>query len=237
VSIPDVFPLHLCQSSDLFEEVNERSEAVALLRGYRNDPAAMNRLRAVLSVTTMDVFRQDDNDVLDAAAGQILRGELRVRRDPCERKSEENRFYLDWILAYRNDAQQASVDLRTSVQNILALAAVESDFGRNRWAREANNFYALSTRRDQKLPYQIGFVVALGDPKIGMAKYEDFFHCTKSFAETKGQLIKGHVDPHRFATILHTQGNMGNGPEGPIMGYVAEVMRVIRELELRLDCV
>ena len=237
MTIPDVYPLHICQSSDLFEVIKDRSQAVALIRGYRFDPQAMNRLRSVLSVTTHDIFRVDDNGILDLAATQILRGELRVRKDPCERSNEENRFYLDWIMTYRNDCRVIADFLRTSVQNILALAAIESDFGHNRWARDGNNYFSLSTPRDKTLPYQIGLQVGMSDPKTGMAKYEDFFHSAKSFAETKGQLVKGHMEPDRFATILHTRANMGQSPEGPIDDYVQKLTTIVRSLELRLNCV
>jgi hypothetical protein len=236
VSQPLIRLTHQCFSDDLFEEVTDRAAAEALLRGYRGDAAAMDRLRAVLAVTDQDIFRRSENAVLAAAAGKILKGELRVKKDPCERKSAENRQYLDWILAYRNDAAEIAATLKTSVQNILGLAAVESEFGKNRWAREGNNFFALSTTRDKPLPGQIGLMIAMGDPKLGMAKFQDFLACGKAFAQTTGQIILDEADPARFAATLQNRGKFGTGPQGPIHGYVKELTDVIREMAIRLNC-
>lgn len=233
---PKIKLAHQCRSDDRFEAVTDRDSAEALLHGYLGDAAAMHRLRVVLSATDENVFRHDDRVVLAAAAGKILKGELRVKKDPCERKNAENRQYLDWILAYRTDARWVADTLKTTVQNILGLAAVESEFGTNRFAKDGKNFFALSTSREKPLPGQIGLMIAMGNPNVGMAKFPDFLTCAKAFAQVRGQLILGEADPARFATILQTRGKFGIGPRGPILGYVKELTAVIRDVAIRLNC-
>ena len=233
---PTIKPAHQCSSNDRFEAVTDRNAAEALLRGYRGDAAAIHRLRAILSATDPDVFRYGDQVVLAVAAGKLVKSELRVKKDPCERKNEENRRYLDWILKHRNDAIEVAATLKTTVQNILVLAAVESDFGRNRFVREGNNFFALSTTRQNPLPGQIGLMIAMGDPNVGMAKFQDFLTCGKAFAQTRGQLIKGETDPARFASTLQNRGKFGIGPQGALPAYVKQLTGVIHELAIRLNC-
>jgi hypothetical protein len=206
------------------------------LRGYLGDAAAMHKLREILSTTYQDVFRHDDHAILAVAAGKLVKGELRVKRDPCERKNEENRRYLDWILAHREDAMEIAATLKTTVQNILGFTALESDFGRNRFVMEGNNFFALSTTRQNPLPGQIGLMIAMGDPNVGMAKFEDFLTCGKAFVQTKGQLILNVTDPARFATTLQNRGKFGQGPQGPLTAYVKDLTNVIHELAIRLNC-
>jgi hypothetical protein len=236
VTQPVIKPAHQCSSDDRFEAVTDRDRAEALLGRYRGDAAAMHRLREILAVTDQDVFRRDDHVVLAAAAAKILKGELRVKKDPCERKSEENRRYLDWILKHREDANEVAATLKTTVQNILGLAAVESDFGRNRFVTDGNNFFALTATKENPLPGQIGLAIAMGDPNVGIAKFQNFLACGRAFAQTKGQLIVNETDPARFASILQNRGRFGIGPRGPLTAYVKELTRVIHELAIRLNC-
>jgi hypothetical protein len=236
VAQPTIRPAHQCSSLDRFETVTDRSEAEALLGEYRGDRVAMHRLREILSDTTPDIFRHDDQRVLTLVAGKIVQGELRVIKSPCSRKNDENRRYLDWIVRHRNDVLEAADILQTTVQNILGLAAVESDFGQNRFATDGNNFFALSTTRQNPLPGQIGLMIAQGDPNIGMARFEDFQAPSKAFALTSGQMVKGEIDPARFATILQSRGKFGTGPRGPVPGYLNQLTEVIHELAIRLNC-
>jgi hypothetical protein len=196
----------------------------------------MHRLREILAVTDQDMYRRDDHDVLEAAAGKLLKGELRVKKDPCERKNEENRRYLDWILAHREDCKEIAATLKTTAQNILGLAAMESDFGRNRFVTDGNNFFALSTTRQNPLPGQIGLAIAMGDPNTGMAKFPDFLTCARAFAQTKGQLILNVTDPASFASTLQNRGKFGVGPRGTLPAYVKDLTRIIHELAIRLSC-
>jgi hypothetical protein len=236
VSLPEIKAAHQCTSDDRFEAVPDRHAAETLLRSYLGDAQAMHKLRAALSVTDQNVFRLDDHVVLEAAVGKVVKGELRVKKDPCERKDAKNRLYLDWIKDYRRDAIEIASMLRTSLQNILGFSAMESDFGRNRFARDANNFFSLTTTKKDALPGQIGFMVAMGDPNVVVAKFEDYLGSGKAFAKTKGQLILSETDPVRFAFILQNRGNFGMAPDGPLPGYAKEMGQVIHDLQIRLNC-
>jgi hypothetical protein len=206
-------PAHQCSADDRFELVTDRGVAEALLRGYRGDAVAMHRLRGMLAVADQDVFRRDDHVVLAIAAGKMVKGELRVKWDPCERTKEENRRYLDWILKHRRDAIDVAATLRTTVQNILGLAAVESDFGSSRFVRDANNFFALTTTPKEPLPGQIGYMIAMADPNVVIAKFEDFLACAKAFAQTRGHVVQGVTDSAAFALILQNQVKFGTGAQ------------------------
>jgi hypothetical protein len=236
MSQPEIKPAHQCQSDDRFELVTERSTAEALLRGYRGDAVAMHRLRELLATTDQNVFRYDDHVALAVAATKIVKGELRVRKDPCERKDERNRRYLDWIMKYRHDTVDVAADLRTTIQNILGLAAFESDFGRSRFATHGNNLFGLSTSKDKPLPGQIGIMLNQANPDQGMSMFPDYLTSANAFAQTKGQLIKGETEPAKFASILQNRGQFGLVFNRPLATYVEDLTKVIHEIAIRLHC-
>jgi hypothetical protein len=113
---------------------------------------------------------------------------------------------------------------------------VESNLGRSRFVTDGNNFFGLTTTREKPLPGQIGIAIGMGDPNVGMAKFPDFLACGKAFAQTRGQLILGESDPARFASILQDRSGFGSGPRDTVPDYVNELIRVIHELAIRLNC-
>jgi hypothetical protein len=196
----------------------------------------MHRLRELLATTDQNVFRYDDHVALAVAATKIVKGELRVRKDPCERKDERNRRYLDWIMKYRHDTVDVAADLRTTIQNILGLAAFESDFGRSRFATHGNNLFGLSTSKDKPLPGQIGIMLNQANPDQGMSMFPDYLTSANAFAQTKGQLIKGETEPAKFASILQNRGQFGLVFNRPLATYVEDLTKVIHEIAIRLHC-
>ncbi|HTS27025.1 MAG TPA: hypothetical protein VMH81_14215 [Bryobacteraceae bacterium] len=237
MSLPEIKPAHLCFTDDRYEAVTERNSAEALVRAYRGDSSAMHRLRELLAQTDQDVFRRDDNTVLALAAGKLVKGELRVKKDPCERKSEKNRRYLDWILKYGYDTIDIAASLRTTIPNILGLAAVESDFGRNKYAVFANNFFKLTASREEPLPGQMGLLMDGADPKVGMAKFKDYLSSARAFAKTKGQFIVGETNPERFVSILQDRAKFGTDARSrPLPKYAEDLAEVIHDMAIRMNC-
>lgn len=236
MSLVELKPAHEVFSDDRYEIVNERDRAETLVRAYRGDAVAMHRLREMLARVDQNVFRHDDQTVLAAVASKIVKGELRVRKDPCARNDEKNRLYLDWIWRYRADSVDVAASLRTTIQNILGLAAFESDFGRSRDALMGNNFFSLSTTRDEPLPGQLDLMLAQADPNVGMAKFQDYQTCAWAFAKTKGQVVVGETEASKFAAALQKQGRSGTAKRGPRSTYAEELIGVIREVAIRLNC-
>ena len=237
MSLVEIKPAHQCFTDDHFEAVTERSTAEALLRGYGGDAAAMHKLRELLAQTDPDVFRRDDPTVLSLAAGKLVKRELLVKKDPCERRNEKNRKYVDWIATYRYDTIDVAASLRTTIPNILGLAALESDFGHSRYAVFANNFFKLTASKDQPLPGQLGLMVDGADPNIGMAKFKDYLSCAQAFAQTKGQFILGETDPVRFASILQERAHSGLDVRSrPLPTYIEDLADTIHQVAIRLHC-
>ncbi len=236
MSLVELKPAHQVFTDDRYEIVYERERAEALVRGYRGDAVAMHTLREMLATGDQNVFHRDDGVVLALIATKIVKGELRVRKDPCERKNEKNRRYLDWILRHKADTVDIAAGLRTTLQNVLGLAAFESDFGRNRNTLIGNNYFSLMTTKDEPLPGQIGLLMSQADQNLGVAKFQDYLSCAKAFAQTIGQFIVGEPDPARFASIIQTRGKFGINVRGPLPTYVEELTNVIHEVAIRLNC-
>ncbi|HLK68916.1 MAG TPA: hypothetical protein VKU19_36040 [Bryobacteraceae bacterium] len=236
MSLVELKPSHECFTDERYEAVTGRDAAQSLLRGYRGDAVAMHQLREMIARMDMNVFRHDDNTLLEIAAAKIAKGEILVKKDPCERKNEKNRKYLDWIKWYGTDTIDVAFSLRNTLPNILGLAAFESDFGNNRYATFGNNFFKLMTDKDNPFPGQIGMMMDMADPKMGMAKFSNYLASAWAFAQTKGQFIVGETNPERFASILQDRAKFGVNARGPIPGYIDELTNVIHEIAIRVNC-
>jgi hypothetical protein len=236
MAFSEIRPAHDCTANDDFESL-DGSSATALLDRYRHDSVAMQRLRLALFATNeQSVHSMNDHEVLVAAHGKLIKGQLKAKKDLCDKRDEKNRKYRDFIDAHRDDAAKIAATLRNNVENILGLSALESSFGSSRFAVEGSNFFGLHGSSKAPLPNQKSLIPAKGDPTVGMAVYENYLASAESFAKTKGQLVIAVTDPRRFATILQTKGKFGIGPTGPIQSYVGDLVNVIGNVAKRLNC-
>ena len=137
-------------------------------------------------------------------------------------------YRLEWINEHKEDATVVAKELEVTTAAILGLSAVESGWGKGRFAKEGNNFFGQHAPQPGALPETIQ---ASGDAKIKMATYSSYLASAKSFATAYGHLVKGVKDSATFVARLQNAGKFGIGGGGkPVAGYVTSVSATIRAL-------
>lgn len=133
-----------------------------------------------------------------------------------------------FVNTYRKDCQQIADQLNVPVENILGLAAQESQYGTGRIARELNNYFSMHA----PAPLQIGAEAPLGNAKIKVAKFSSFLQCAQSFAARYGSAVKGKKDPLAFSLALvsigFNTGNASNGGRAGFAHYLADIIKVVK---------
>jgi hypothetical protein len=153
--------------------------------------------------------------------------------DPCDRRNERNKRYLDWIASYRDTADKVATQLNTNVENILALSALESGWGKGRFALEGNNFFSLHAP-----PHWTGNTIqARGDAKIRLCKFTSYADCAQMFATVYGDLVRGKRDAFHFGSALQDAGKFGINPDGSkVTTFVPELKETANSFLVRLKC-
>jgi hypothetical protein len=140
---------------------------------------------------------------------------------------------VSFVNAHRSDCTQIANQLKVPTENILGLAAQESQWGSGRIARDLNNFFSLHA----PAPLQIGAESAQGDPKVKVAKFSSFLQCGLSFAARYGSAVRGISDPLEFSKKLVTVGfNTGNAASGGREGFAAYLADIIKTVKVRMGC-
>jgi hypothetical protein len=138
-----------------------------------------------------------------------------------------------FINQYRQACAQVATQLDVPVENILGLAAQESQYGTGRIAKEYNNYFSMHA----PAPFQIGAQSPLGNPKIKVAQFSNFLQCAQSFAARYGSAVKGKKDPLEFAQTLvrigFNSGNAANGGRAGFANYLAGIIKIVKE---RMTC-
>ena len=113
------------------------------------------------------------------------------------------------------------------VENILALSALESKWGRSRFAVEGNNYFGIH----YPAPYASGYLQARRGP-IKVAAFASYADSLKSFIAISGSLVRGKGDPEAFAAALQNSGKFGINPTtgAKVPTYVGDVAGTIRGL-------
>jgi flagellum-specific peptidoglycan hydrolase FlgJ len=136
-------------------------------------------------------------------------------------QAEKKRF----VEAHLADARKIAKELHVPVENVLALSALESDWGDHRFAAEGNNFFGIHFPAD----YATGSMPALGDPKVKVAKFPSYAESGRSFVKRYGNLVRDKADPREFAAALQNSGKFGVNQDGSkVPSYVDGVARTIR---------
>lgn len=132
-----------------------------------------------------------------------------------------------FVDAHLADTQKAADQLGIPVENILALSALESSWGKHPFAAQGNNYFGIH----YPAPYATGYVQAKRGP-AKVATFASYADSLKSFAQISGSLVRDKSDPEAFAAALQNSGKFGvdttTGAKVPT--YVPNVAATIRGL-------
>jgi hypothetical protein len=139
-----------------------------------------------------------------------------------------------FVNKHRHDCMQIANQLNVPIENIIGLAAQESQYGTGRIAREYNNYFSMHA----PAPLQIGSAPALGNPKVKVARFSSFLESGQSFAKSKfGSAVRGVSDPLKFAEMLVQSGfNSGKAATGGRDGFAQYLADIISTVKVRMEC-
>lgn len=142
-------------------------------------------------------------------------------------------YAVRFVQEFRNDSAQLAFYLNVPIENILGLAAHESQYGQGRIAREDNNYFSMHA----PAPFQIGDDSAKGNALVKVAKYSSFLQSGQSFIARYGSAVRGRSDPMEFAqALIRANFNTGNPKNGGAVNYAKKVADAIHMVKLRLEC-
>ncbi len=132
-----------------------------------------------------------------------------------------------FVDAHLTDTQKAADRLGIPVENILGVAALESQWRNSRIAIQGNNFFGIN----YPAPHAAGPLPTPAGGTTTYSRFTSYAESLKSFVAIAGSLIQGTSDPEAFAAALQNSGKFGvykNGAKVPI--YVPKVAATIRGL-------
>ncbi|WP_248768787.1 glucosaminidase domain-containing protein [Pseudomonas sp. MWU12-2345] len=140
---------------------------------------------------------------------------------------------VTFVSKHKAVCQPIADQLDLPVENILGLAAQESQYGSGRIARQLNNYFSLHA----PAPLQIGSQAPMGNSKIQVAQFSSFQQCAQSFATRYGSAVRGKKDPMEFAQTLVKIGfNTGRAATGGRDGFAKYLAQIITTVKGRLAC-
>jgi hypothetical protein len=135
---------------------------------------------------------------------------------------------VSFVIKYKNDCKIIADQLDVPVENILGLAAQESQYGTGRIAKELNNYFSMHA----PAPFQIGAEAPLGNSHIKVAKFSSFSQSAQSFAARYGSAVRGKKDPLVFAqalvSISFNTGKAANGGRASFANYLADIIKAVK---------
>jgi RHS repeat-associated protein len=141
---------------------------------------------------------------------------------PAERRA--------FVSDHKADATKAAAVTGNTTAEILGASALESTWGKSRFAKDGNNFFGLHA----PAMYQTGAIPA-GVCCVKMATFSSFFDSAKSFVD-KNSYLTGVTDPKVFAKDLQVFGKFGINKDGtPVPGYQAGVVGTVHSVQTLLD--
>jgi len=135
---------------------------------------------------------------------------------------------------HTNKAAAATVarQLGIPTENVLGLSGIESTWGRNNAAIQANNFFGL--HGGANAPFATGVWYTSGGTK--MSSFPSYLASAQSFAAQYGSYVQGVTNPTAFAQSLVQAGfNSGRLPGGN-PNFVRDTARVIKDTAGRMPC-
>ena len=140
---------------------------------------------------------------------------------------------VEFVSKYKNDAALLAKMYDLPTENILGLAAHESQYGGGRIAKDNNNFFSMHA----PAPLQIGEDTARGNSKVKVARYNSFYQCGQSFLLRFGAAVKGVHDPKAFGqALVKARFNSRSSANGGRYGYASLVADAIKMVKVRMTC-
>jgi flagellum-specific peptidoglycan hydrolase FlgJ len=149
-------------------------------------------------------------------------------RDPCN-----NLEAVQFVQDHLEDAKKLASEAEVPVENMLGLAAQESQYGAGRIAREYKNYFSMHA----PAMFQTREEPALNDPKVQVAVFDSFYQSGRSFLARFGDAIHGKSDPDAFAQALVKAGfNSGKAATGGRDNFAHYLADIIRMVQRRMAC-
>lgn len=138
-----------------------------------------------------------------------------------------------FVARYKADAAIIAKQLDVPVENILGLAAEETQYGQGRVAKEFNNYFSMHA----PAPLQLREAPVQGSTKVKVAVYASFLQSGQSFAARFGSAIRGRGEPKAFATaLMHAGYNSGDPKTGGRAGFALYLVDIISAVKERMTC-
>lgn len=138
-----------------------------------------------------------------------------------------------FIQKHLKDCELIAKELDAPLENILGLAASESQYGKGRIASEYNNYFSMHG----PAPLQSSKVHPQGSSTVWVATYSSFLMSARSFVIRFGGAVKGKKEPKAFVEALVNAGyNTGSSKSGGTDNYVNKVVDVINMVKRRMQC-
>jgi hypothetical protein len=144
----------------------------------------------------------------------------------------------EFVATYQLALGRAAKQLNVPVENLLGIAALESNWGKSRFASKGFNIFGMQ----YPAPFAVGYIQASRSSKDGifarLAKYKNVDDCVSSFVQHFGPLIRGTKDPIQFMTKLQDRAHFGYNmdtlrPDPDYVSNAAATIRGIRRLLTR----
>jgi RHS repeat-associated protein len=155
-------------------------------------------------------------------------GSTQAVRDPACNNAQAVTF----VHAHQSDAAIVAQGLAVPTENILGLSAIESMWGRNRFALEGNNFFSL--HGGANAPFATGSMRARGG--ASMSTFPSYLASARSFAAQYGRYVQGLVKPEQFSQgLIRGHYNSGIPPLGNPR-FIIDTSATIVKTKTRMGC-
>ncbi|NHZ67026.1 glucosaminidase domain-containing protein [Massilia genomosp. 1] len=140
---------------------------------------------------------------------------------------------VGFVKAFEKDCVKVAERLEVPIENILGLAAQESQYGKGRIAVDLKNYFSMHA----PAPLQIGAEHPKDNKKIKVAKFSKFKDCAESFESRFGHAVKGKTDPLAFAqALVAVRFNTGKAEDGGRANFVPYLVSIINAVKGRRSC-
>ncbi|EAW8149235.1 hypothetical protein GJ200_19710 [Salmonella enterica subsp. enterica] len=138
-----------------------------------------------------------------------------------------------FVQQHLKECELIAKQLNVPVENILGLAAAESQYGTGRIAREYNNYFSLHAPAS----FQSGEIHPHGNRKTRVAIFPSFSICARSFAIKYGNAVRDVKDALAFCDALVKAGfNSGDSRTGGTDNYAKKTADIIIMVGRRMAC-
>ena len=140
---------------------------------------------------------------------------------------------MAFVATYKPHLEPVAKKLRLPVENLLGLAAEESQWGQGYIAMKYNNYFSMHA--PAKL--ETREVPARRNPAVKVAVFRSFGDCAESFAARYGSAVAGKSNPADFAkALVSVSFNTGNAKTGGRDDFVPYLVHIIEMTRRRLNC-